>query len=113
MGLKKGILLMLVCTAFTAFGQLFLKKGADHMFPLFSNFELFFGLFLYGVGALIMIYALKFGELSILYPVVSLTFIWVTVLSITFLGESIATTQYLGIGTILAGVIMLSSGGKR
>jgi uncharacterized membrane protein len=113
MGVNKGIMLMLVCTAFTAFGQLFLKRGADDLFPIYLNFELMIGFILYGVGALLMIYALKLGDLNILYPIISLTFIWVTMLSIVFLEETVSTSQYLGIGTILFGVALVSMGGKR
>jgi drug/metabolite transporter (DMT)-like permease len=111
---QRGIYLMLVCTIFTAMGQFFLKKGAANLTipELFFNYSLIFGFFLYGIGALLMIFALKFGELNTLYPIVSLTFIWVTLLSIFVLKEPVSGYQYLGIGTILAGVFIIAKGGK-
>jgi drug/metabolite transporter (DMT)-like permease len=113
----KGISLMLLCTIFTALGQFFLKKGTNLIIPtnLFTliNYPLFLGIFLYAAGAFLMIFALKFGELNVLYPIVSLTFIWVTVLSATFLNETTSTNKIAGIGAILTGVFFITRGAKR
>jgi len=43
------------------------------------------GYSLYGLSTILLVLALRDGELSILYPVISLTYVWVTVLSFAFL----------------------------
>lgn len=114
---NKGIVMMLICTVFTAFGQFFLKKGTAIMsfniISLITNYNLIIGLCFYGVGAFIMIYALKFGELNVLYPIISFTFIWITILSVMFLNEEASTNKIMGIGSILIGVYFIGKGGKK
>jgi drug/metabolite transporter (DMT)-like permease len=113
----KGIIIMIICTFFTAFGQFFQKKGTENLiltFPgIFTNYFLFLGLFLYGIGAFLLIIALRFGDLNVLYPIISLTFIWVTILSSFYLSESISTNKILGIGVILTGVVFINKGAKK
>jgi uncharacterized membrane protein len=103
---KLGFILMFVCTFFTAFGQFFLKRGMDNFSLL--NIHIYIGILLYGLGAAVMILALRHGDLSSLYPIISLTFIWVIFLSAMFLGEKITVPKILGTGTILCGVVLIS-----
>src|SRR3989344_6489309 len=88
-----GIVLMLFCTIFTASGQLFFKYSSEkfqwNFMSLITNYNLLLGLFLYGIGAALFILALKFGDLSATYPLVSLTFIWVMLISSFILKENI------------------------
>jgi multidrug transporter EmrE-like cation transporter len=58
------------------------------------------------------VYALRFGELNTLYPIVSLTFIWVTMISVYVLNESISFSKISGITTIIGGVFLIQRGGK-
>ena len=60
---KKGIILMLISSLCVCIGQLFWKLYASG-----SILFLILGFAFYGVGALIMIYAYKFGNLSVLQP---------------------------------------------
>lgn len=112
--LKLGILIMLVCTFFTAAGQLFLKYGSVNfgwsMMGLFGNYNLILGLILYGAGALLLIIALKFGDLSVIYPFVSLTFIWVMFISFWVLGEQINNFKIGAVFFIIFGVILIARG---
>ena len=54
-----------------------------------------------------MAYALKGRELSRLYPIIALTYVWVTFLSVMFLGEHVNFFRALGIGLIVSGVSIL------
>jgi len=114
MKLAKPILFIVFCTILTATSQLLMKLGLNSLklsfVGLISDFPLIAGLVLYMVGAVIMVYALKQGELSVLYPFFSLSFIWVALLSVIFLKESIVLLQGLGILTILAGVYFVGRG---
>ncbi len=114
--MKKGIILMLVCTIFTALGQFFLKQSTGDIifdFNLIYNYSLWLGLFLYGIGAFLLIFALKYGELNQLYPIVSLTFIWVTLMSFFILKESISISKISGISVIILGVFTIQRGSKK
>jgi undecaprenyl phosphate-alpha-L-ara4N flippase subunit ArnE len=110
-----SIALMVVCTVFTSLGQLFLKLGANKLqFSLqgvFLNLPLVAGIIFYAIGAVLLIYSLKKANLSFIYPFVSLSFIWVSLLSYFFLGESMSFIQLLGIPCIILGVSLI--GGAR
>lgn len=80
--LTKGIILILLSALCTSFGQLLWKIGIN------SNlFILLIGFVLYGIGALSMIIALKFGELSILHPLMCTGYIFALINGYFFLKE--------------------------
>ena len=99
--LTKGIILILLSSLCTSFGQLLWKIGIN------SNlFILLIGFVLYGIGALSMIIALKFGELSILHPLMCTGYIFALINGYFFLKEKI-----LGVVIIIIGVIFIARGG--
>lgn len=100
----KSIVLVIIFTIIAAISQLFLKIGAKGNF---INLSILFGLILYGVGTLIFIIALKGGELSVLYPIISLGFVWVALISRYYLDENLSILQIIGIGSIIFGVSLL------
>ena len=51
-------------------------------FRIIENSRLFIGYSLYGLNTVLMAYALKGRELSRLYPIIALTYVWVTGLSV-------------------------------
>lgn len=71
------------------------------------------GLSLYGIFTLLLVLALRDGELSTLYPIISLTYVWVTFLSVWLFGESMNPFKALGVATIVFGVALLGKGGKK
>jgi len=70
-----AILLVLFSTLLTSGGQILFKfasgKLTSFSLATFFNFHLIFGFFLYAFGAVFLVIALKYGELSILYPIYS------------------------------------------
>jgi len=54
--------------------------------------------------------ALKGGDLSILYPFVSVTYVWVALLSVRFLGEKMNKFKWIGIAMIILGVSFIGIG---
>ncbi len=107
---------MFVQTLFGAVAQILLKAGtqqqhgdglADIVIGIFTNPQLFVGYTLYGVSALLMIAALKYGELSILYPVIAMTYVWVAILSVIIYGESVSLLRISGLTSIVLGVAVL------
>jgi len=47
------------------------------------------------------------------YPVIALTFVWVTILSAAVFGESMNPYKIAGIAIIVAGVSVLGMGARR
>ena len=117
MKLAKPILLIILCTIFTAIGQLLMKLGLNNLklsfIGVITDYQLIIGLFLYLAGAVIMVYALKQAEFSVLYPFFSLSFVWVALLSVIVLKESLVLLQGLGILTILLGVSFVGRGASH
>ena len=109
--------IVVASTAITATAQIFYKIAADKitldLTTILTNWQLFTGLFLYGIAAVMLILALKYGELSILYPIISLSFVWVNILSMKFLGELIPLIKWLGIVFIIIGVSFIGFGSKQ
>ena len=114
----QSVALVFCCTVFGAFAQILIKSGANtlpngHPISMITNLPLMAGYSLYGISTILLVLALRDGELSILYPVISLTYVWVTFLSVLFFKESINPFKILGVLTIVAGVTLLGKDGKR
>jgi undecaprenyl phosphate-alpha-L-ara4N flippase subunit ArnE len=112
-----AIALVAFCTLLTAGGQLLFKLGLNRLdlslFGMITNYYLIMGFVFYGLGAIILVIALKYGELSVLYPVVALSFVWVAILSSLFLEEVIGPFKILGIGGIILGVSAIGRGSNH
>ena len=113
----KGVLLVFSCTVLGALAQLLIKKGTLTIGPdlmsIVTNVWLIVGYSIYGVNTLLMVLALKDGEMSMLYPIIALTYVWTTLLSYTVLGEPSNAYKNIGIATIVIGVAVMGLGGKK
>lgn len=103
--LWKGILLIIISALCTSFGQLFWKIGVSK-----SIWIILLGFILYGVGALTMIIAFKFGELSILHPLMCIGYIFALINGFLFLKERISLLQFVGIVVIIIGIVFIARG---
>ena len=108
--------LVILATLIGAFGPILLKKASakrlSKLSSLMTNYPLFGGVALYGIGTVLFIPALKGGELSVLYPFVALAYIWVSLLSVKFLGERMNKLKWIGIALIIIGVTFIGLGSK-
>jgi len=106
--------LVFLITALTSSAQLFYKLGADRLgiSALYTNWPLGLGLVLYALGAVLLIIALKHGEVTVLYPVIATSYIWVALLSWRLLDESFGFVKLLGIISIVIGIVLISFGSK-
>jgi len=106
--------LVISATFIGAFGPILLKKASaqrlSKLSSLATNYHLFGGVALYGIGTVLFIPALKGGDLSVLYPFVSLSYIWVSLLSVKFLGERMNKFKWMGIALIIIGVSFIGVG---
>ena len=109
-------LLVLFTTLLTSSAQLLYKKAvATLTFDIVSiatNKFLIGGMILYAIGGVLMIISFRGGELSVLYPIIATSYIWVSFLSIYFLNESMNIFKWLGIIAIIAGIVSIGFGSK-
>jgi multidrug transporter EmrE-like cation transporter len=115
---RQPVALVFCCTILGAAAQVLMKTGANHMvhsglLSMIANLPLMGGYCLYGISTLLLVPALKEGELSLLYPVLALTYVWVTVLSFLIFHDHINPWKLTGIVLIVLGVGVLGKGGKR
>jgi drug/metabolite transporter (DMT)-like permease len=102
---KKGIFLILISSICVCIGQLLWKISCTD-----GIIYLLLGFAFYGVGALVMIIAYKFGSLSVLQPMLSLNYIISIILAKTILNENITLLKVIGIIIIMCGVILIGGG---
>ena len=60
-----------------------------------------------------LVIALKYGELSVLYPIISTGFVWVSFLSVYFFNEFMNFEKWLGIIAIIIGISFIGMGNNR
>jgi drug/metabolite transporter (DMT)-like permease len=97
-----------------SFGAVLLKAGARHvklnLVALLKNWRLAAGVGAYVLSSVFFVLGLRNGELSILYPMVSLSYIWTVFWSKTFFGEKLTSAKFYALGLILFGVALLGMG---
>jgi len=110
--------LVLVSTLVTSGGQIFLKMGTArlnwNLIEQLANLPLLLGWGLYIIGAVMLIVALKYGDLSLLYPIYSLNFVWVSIMApYFFTSDSMNTVKWLGVAIVVLGVTCVGMGSAR
>jgi drug/metabolite transporter (DMT)-like permease len=113
------ILFLLITVLTGSIGQFFLKNGAKQLgsvsannfmtqvFGIATNFNLVVGLVFYAVAAILYILMLTRVPLSVLAPAVSLQYVFSMLMGKYFFGEVISLNRLVGLGMIVAGVIIV------
>jgi multidrug transporter EmrE-like cation transporter len=108
-----------ICTFLGAAGQVLIKLGAAQLggsaspVAMITNPLLLGGYVLYGLMTVLFVLALRDEELSILYPIIALTYVWVTGLSVWLFRETFNLAKGVGVATIVAGVSILGWGSEK
>jgi multidrug transporter EmrE-like cation transporter len=109
-----SILLVIVASVFGSFGMVFFKAGAASVTgglrSLIFNWRVIAGITLYGLSSVFFVLAMKHGQLSILYPLVSLGTVWTLLWARLFFGEPLTKMKFAAVGLIVAGIIFLNLG---
>jgi drug/metabolite transporter (DMT)-like permease len=104
------------CTIVGAAAQLLIKTGMGQFHgvrSLFTDVPLIAGYSLYGINTLMMVMALKNGEMSRLYPIIALTYVWTTLASYAWMGDTPNLMKNAGIGIIVLGVAVMGRGSSK
>jgi len=114
--------MVLCCTVIGAVAQILLKKGTealgehpsllDTAMGMLTKPMLFTGYAMYGISAVLLVMALRLGELSLLYPVFTLTYVWVMLLSHFIFQESLSPLKLVGVAVIMCGVAILGKASR-
>ncbi len=111
---KWAIAMMILCTVFTTAAQMFYKIGAGslefNINSIITNWPIMIGMVFYGIGSILVIIALKHGEVSTLYPIITLSYIWVTLSSKYYFNEEINVFRWIGIFLIIIGITFIAFG---
>lgn len=114
-------ILLLLSVFIGALGQLSLKIGATQLVPLalnlpqlpstliraFSNPWVLAGALMYAASMVTWLKVLSTMDLSLAYPMVSLGYVIVLILSFLFLGEQLTLNKLLGVSAVIIGVILM------
>jgi multidrug transporter EmrE-like cation transporter len=116
---RRAVWLVVFCTFIIAVAQILMKSGADYakvhpgLMGIVTNPVLVVGYGLYAVVTVLIVVAFKHGELSVLYPILSLSYLWVTVLSFFIFHDSLNAYKLIGVTVIMCGVGVLGRGTKQ
>jgi drug/metabolite transporter (DMT)-like permease len=115
--------MVLLCTVLNAASQIFIKLGTATLganpsmkataIGIFTVPMLFAGYALLGGSTVLFVLALRKGHLSLLAPVFTLTYVWVAILSVQILHESMNHLKIAGLATIMAGVAVLGRAARQ
>jgi uncharacterized membrane protein len=109
-----AISLVILGTLIGSWGAILFKLASKdfsiHPLKLIRNWKLFLGGSFYLASTVPFLIAIKYGELSLLYPFASLSYVWVVLLSMFFLKEKMNVWKWLGIVLIIFGVSYIGFG---
>ena len=108
--------LVLVGSFIGSFGAVFLKAGAGKLHrdlrTLIFNWRLAAGVTMFLLSSFFFVLGVRNGELTILYPMVSLGYVWTLFWSRLFFKEPFTRYKLLGLALILAGIVVLNLGNR-
>lgn len=112
-----SIVLIVLSTVSGAAAQILLRFGADaiegaSLIGIITNVPLIGGYACLAMNVVLVVLALRGGQLSILYPIVALTFVWVAILSPMYFQDAISISKIAGLTLIVAGVSFIGAGSR-
>jgi multidrug transporter EmrE-like cation transporter len=112
----KSFGLVVIASLIGSFGAVFLKAGSKHLKSelksLFTNYRLALGGLLFVISSLFFVRAVSQpgAELSVLYPMVSMSYLWAMLWSRIFFNEPFTRQKFAGLGLIILGIAILQLG---
>lgn len=108
--------LVMVGSLIGSIGAIFLKSGAHAVNSSWTsiafNWRLAVGILTYLLSSVLFVKGMSNGELSVLFPLVSLGYVCTLVWSRLFFHEVITKVKLAGVGLILIGIGFLSLGSR-
>lgn len=111
-----SMVLVLIASFIGSFGAVFLKAGATKLTrnwkALAFNWRLGAGVAAFVLSSVFFVAGVRNGELTVLYPLLSLGYLWTLVWSRLFFGEPLTRAKFAGLGLILCGIVCLGLGNR-
>jgi drug/metabolite transporter (DMT)-like permease len=108
-----SVVLVLVASIIGSFGAVFLKLGAarwkGNILGLIS-WRLALGVALYLGSSVVFLMGIKHGQLSVLYPMVALGYVWALLWARVFFQERFTRQKQLGLALVILGVVCVGLG---
>lgn len=109
-----SILLVFTAAFFGSMGSVFLKAGAGRLHrdlrTVLFNWRLAAGVGLFLFSSYFFVLGIREGELTVLYPMVSLGYFFTLIWARVFFGEPFTRNKLLGLALIFAGIAFLGLG---
>lgn len=109
--------LVLIASFIGSFGAVLLKSGAVRLHfrwdAVLLNWRLAAGVGAFLLSSVFFVAGVRNGELSVLYPMVSLGYVWTLLWSRLFFGEPFTRSKFIGLAMILSGIACLGLGTNR
>lgn len=109
-------IMLSVCILFGAIAQILFKMGMSQVqggsfFDILSQLirtpQLVIGTILYGTSFVLWLLALRYFDVSFMYPLLSLAYILVVFMSVLVLNETVHLTRWIGVILIVIGAILV------
>jgi multidrug transporter EmrE-like cation transporter len=105
-----------LCGFIGSFGAVFLKAGAGRLEmnvrSVATNWRLVAGIGAYLLSSVFFVLGMQRGELSVLYPLVALGYMWTVLWSRLFFGEPLTRNKFIALGLIIVGMALLALGSQ-
>ena len=105
---KKGIMIMMCSAACACIGQLLWKMSAEQGLLMALA-----GFVFYGLGALFMLIAYRFGSLSVLQPMQSVNYVLSIILGAIVFSEAVTAKKVIGVLIIMVGIVLIGGGDEE
>ena len=114
--------LILTSVVLAGFAQITLKTGVNHVTgtsgelhinagslrSLLSSPIVWCGLVLFGLSAVVWLFALSRASLSFAYPFAALSYVLILVFSVLVLHETVQPLRWLGVAFIVTGIVLVA-----
>ena len=111
-----SMVVVLIGAVIGSVGSVFLKSGAHavnrNWTSIAFNWRLAIGIVTYLISSVLFVKGMSRGELSVLFPLVSLGYVCTLVWSRLFFHEVITKVKLASVGLILVGITFLSLGSR-
>lgn len=111
-----SIISVLIAGFIGSFGAALVKAGAARiqlkLFSIVTNWRLAAGILAYLLSSVFFVKGMAVGELSVLYPMVALGYMWAILWSRIFFQETFTLGKLGGLALIFAGLAFLGLGAQ-
>ena len=117
-----ALILVFICIIGSVVGQIAMKSGMSEigkiqdlrqlmnygtLFHIFTNIRVLTGLLIYAASAILWLGALSTLNVSVMYPLLSLAYVFTAVAAFIFLKENIGLFNWVGIILVVAGSFLI------